>query len=83
MQKNHLCKLGFQALFTILAIMGAMKKEYAHQASIVLPLLGGEFDQKNEITYDKMAVKVFNVLCPFLGYAFKPFFGKKLITCSL
>jgi hypothetical protein len=38
MQKNHLCKLGFQALFIILAIMGAMKKEYAHQASIVLPL---------------------------------------------
>jgi hypothetical protein len=36
--KNHLCKLGFQALFTILAILWAMKKEYAHQAFIVLPL---------------------------------------------
>jgi hypothetical protein len=38
MQKNHLRKLRFQALFTTLAIMGAMKKRYAHQASIVLPL---------------------------------------------
>ncbi len=38
MQKTHLCELRFQVLFTTLAIMGAMKKEYAHQASIVLPL---------------------------------------------
>jgi hypothetical protein len=38
MQKNHLCKLGFQALFITLAITGAMKNECAHQASIVLPL---------------------------------------------
>jgi hypothetical protein len=37
-KKTHLCELGFQALFTTLAIMGSMKKEYAHQASIVLPL---------------------------------------------
>ncbi len=80
MQKNHLCKLGFQALFIILAIMGAMKKEYAHQASIVLPLQDGEFDQKIEIIYDKMVVKVLNMLCPFLGFAFKPLFERKLIT---
>jgi hypothetical protein len=38
MQKTHLCKLRFQASFTTLAIMGAMKKECAHQTSIVLPL---------------------------------------------
>jgi len=43
----------------------------------------GNFYQKIEIIYDKMVVKVFNVLCPFLGFAFKPFFKKKLITSSL
>jgi hypothetical protein len=49
--------------------MGMMKKEYAHQATIVPPLQYGEFDQEIEILYRKMVVEVINVLCHFLGFA--------------
>jgi hypothetical protein len=37
-------------LFVVLAIMGMMKKEYAHQV-VVPPMQCGEFDQKIEIFY--------------------------------
>jgi hypothetical protein len=37
-------------LFVVLAIMGMMKKEYAHQI-VVPPMQCGEFDQEIDIFY--------------------------------
>ncbi len=53
-----------------------MKKEYARQSILVPPLQCGEFDQEIEILYSKMATKVINVTCLFLGFA-KTFFQEK------
>ncbi len=60
-----------------MAIVGTMKKEYAHQTTIVPPLQYGEFDQEIEILYGKMVVEVINVLCHFLGFA-KAFIKEKI-----
>lgn len=46
-----------------------MKKEYARQAILILPLQCGEFDQEIEILYNKMATNIINVMCSFLGFA--------------
>jgi hypothetical protein len=56
------------ALFATLVIMRMMKKEYARQVILVPPLRCGEFDQKIEILSSKMAAKVINVMCLFLGF---------------
>jgi hypothetical protein len=45
-----------------------MKKEYARQVILVPQLQCGEFDQKIEILYSKMAAKIINVMCLFLGF---------------
>jgi hypothetical protein len=49
--------------------MRKMRKEYAHQTTIVLALQCGEIDQKLKILYGRMVIEVINVLCCFLGYA--------------
>jgi hypothetical protein len=43
--------------------------EYDHQLMLFPPLQCGEFDQKIEILYGRMDVKVINVLHPFLSFA--------------
>ncbi len=64
------------ALFTTLVIMRMMKKEYARQVILVPQLQCGEFDQKIEILYSKMAAKIINVMCLFLGFV-ETFFQEK------
>ncbi len=56
-------------MFVALAIMGTMRKEYAHQTTIVNALQCGEFDQEIEILYGRMVIEVIDVLRHFLGYA--------------
>jgi len=53
-----------------------MKKEYARQVILVPQLQCGEFDQKIEILYSKMAAKIINVMCLFLGFV-ETFFQEK------
>jgi len=49
--------------------MGMMRKEYAHQTTIVLAQQCGEFDQEIEILYGRMVIEIIDVLHCFLGYA--------------
>jgi hypothetical protein len=54
-------------LFIVLAIIGTMKMDYDHRADVV-QFQCGEFDQKIDIFYVRMVVKVINVLSHFLSF---------------
>jgi hypothetical protein len=62
----------FNALFATLTIIGTMRREYAHQVLLLLPLQFGQFDQEIEILYGRMD-KIINVLCYFWGFCINLF----------